>query len=91
MEESTIYPGPQGNIENHAAECKEECRERAKAKGAPFWTFNHKQKRCYHKSINNAKPNGNWQSGNTDESCDFSPGCDGGSKLLFARVAGNSM
>ena len=78
LEEKTSYPG-EVFAQWEKAQCKGECYQLAVGKGAPYWSFNWKTKRCHFKVTNSdPKPNPNFWSGNTDSSCYYE--CGSGSK-----------
>ena len=61
--------------------CKEKCANLAKNRGAPFWSWNSKNKRCHLKVTNSDPTAFGWMwSGNTDASCAYPTGCPSKSK-----------
>ena len=61
--------------------CKEKCANLAKKRGAPFWSWNSKNKRCHLKATNSDPRAFVWMwSGNTDASCAYPTGCPSKSK-----------
>ena len=79
LEEKTSYPG-EVFAQWGKAQCKGECYQLAVGKGAPYWSFNWKTKRCHFKVTNSdPKPAINFWSGNTDSSCYYE--CGSGSKF----------
>ena len=86
--ENTVINSPKFSPPADDVENKEACAQLAISNGSPFWTFNLRTNRCSFKVTFDTNPNGNFWSGNSDASCDFSTACAGnGSEFSWLLLA----
>ena len=81
LEQGIGYAGGEAIGRWKIRNCKEKCAKTAKIMGAPFWSWNSKNKRCHLKATNSGPIAATvmW-SGNTDASCAYPTGCPSKSK-----------